>query len=330
MRVTVLGAGSFGTTIASLVSRRHDTLLWSRAAEVSAAINQEHRNPRYLSSFTLPDELTCTTELDEAVTRAGVVIMAVPSHALRDTLVAARPHLPPWIPIVSLAKGLEQDTMLRMTQVIREELPGHPVAALAGPNIAREIMSGMAAASVLAVDDVSVGSELQSILRCGLFRVYYNHDVVGCELGGAFKNVIAIACGIAQGLGTGDNTRATMMTRGLAELTRLGVAMGGERATFAGLTGLGDLSVTCMSEHSRNRHVGERLGRGHGLDEILAGMSMVAEGLRTAPTMARLGVLHGVELPICSEIDRVVRGEITGGQAYRGLYEPAKHESDPG
>lgn len=329
MRVSVLGAGSFGTTIASLVSGHNETVLWSRTTEVAEEINTQRENSGYLRGITLPSRLRATSDLAEAASRAEVLVMGVPSHALRATLVQARPFLPAWIPIVSLAKGLEQDTMLRMTQVIKEELPGHPAAALAGPNIAREIMTGMAAASVIATDDVAVGTELQRVLRRGLFRVYHNHDVVGCELGGALKNVIAIACGIAQGIGTGDNTRATMMTRGLAEVSRLGVAMGGEPASFAGLTGLGDLIVTCMSPHSRNRQVGEHLGRGRPLDEIVAGMNMVAEGIKTAPTVARLAERYGEPMPICQEIDRVVRGEITGGEAYRGLYPPAGHELDP-
>lgn len=330
MRITVLGAGSFGTTIAALVAKNSETVLWARSSEVAEEINADHRNSRYLSEFTLPEGLRATSDLAEAVANTGVLIMAVPSHVFRATLIEVRPYLPPWIPVVSVAKGLEQDTRLRMTQVIREELPGHPVAALAGPNIAREIMSGKAAASVLASEDASVGAELQRILHTGLFRVYYNHDVVGCELGGALKNVIAIACGIAQGLGTGDNTRATMMTRGLAEISRLGVAMGGEPGTFSGLTGMGDLTVTCISANSRNRFVGEELGRGRELDEIVASMNMVAEGIKTAPTVARLAKDYGVEMPICLEIDRIVRGEITGGQAYRGLYPPAGHEAEPG
>lgn len=330
MRITVLGAGSFGTTVASLVSGPNETVLWARSPEVAEEINSQRTNSRYLPDVTLPSHLRATADLAEAASWAETLIMGVPSHAFRRTLVEARPFLPAWIPVVSLAKGLEQDTMLRMTQIVKEEMPGHPAAALAGPNIAREIMSGMAAASVIATDDLSVGTELQRVLRRGLFRVYYNHDVVGCELGGALKNVIAIACGVAQGIGTGDNTRATMMTRGLAELTRLGMAMGGEAASFAGLSGLGDLIVTCMSPHSRNRHVGEQLGRGRPLNEIVAAMNMVAEGVKTAPTVIRLAERYDVAMPICQEIDRVVRGEITGGQAYRGLYPPARHEADPG
>ncbi len=330
MRVSVLGAGSFGTTMASLVSGHNETMLWGRRQDVVDEINQHHTNSRYLPGCTLPEQLHATADFAEAVSRAGVLIMGVPVHAFRATLVEARPFLPPWIPIVSLAKGLEEGTMLRMTQVIKEELPGHPAAALAGPNIAREIMAGMAAASVIATEDLSVGTELQQVLRRGLFRVYYNHDVVSCELGGALKNVIAIACGVAQGIGTGDNTLATMMTRGLAELTRLGVAMGGEASSFAGLTGMGDLIVTCMSPHSRNRHVGEQLGRGRPLDEIVADMNMVAEGIKTAPTVIRLAEQYGVTMPICQEIEQVIRGKMTGGQAYRGLYPPAQHEADPG
>jgi glycerol-3-phosphate dehydrogenase (NAD(P)+) len=330
MRISVLGAGSFGTTVASLLSARNDTVLWGRDEKVAERINCEHRNPRYLTDFPLPDRLRATADLEEAVSRASVLILGVPSHGFRETLAQARPFVQPWIPLVSLTKGLEQGSLLRMTQVIEEMFPGHPVAALAGPNIAREIMSGQAAAAVVATDDASVGSELARVLRRGLFRVYRNHDVIGCELGGALKNVIAIACGIAQGIQVGDNTRAMIMTRGLAELSRLGQAMGGEPATFAGLTGLGDLIVTCMSPHSRNRFVGEELGRGKPLGEITAGMRMVAEGIKTAPTVMELARRYDVPMPICSEIDRVVRGEITGGQAYRGLYPPAEHEADPG
>lgn len=330
MRVSVIGAGSFGTTVASLTAAHNDTVLWARDAAVAEGVNRQHQNARYFPGVTLPERLRATADLEEAVSRAGVLVMGVPSHAFRATLVAARPFIPPWVPVVSLAKGLEQGTLLRMTQVVEEELPGHPAAALAGPNIAKEIIAGMASASVIATPDVSVGTELQRILRRGLFRVYYNHDVIGCELGGALKNVVAIACGIAQAIQVGDNTRAMIMTRGLAEISRLGTALGGQAQTFSGLTGLGDLIVTCMSPHSRNRHVGEQLGLGRPLPDIVADMTMVAEGVKTAPAVIELAARHGVEMPICREIDRVVRGEISGGDAYRGLYPPARHEADPG
>lgn len=330
MFVSVLGSGSFGTTMASLASGHNEVTMWARNRETAEEITRDHRNSRYLPGFDLPRALRATDDLEEAAARAEVVVMAVPSHGFRSALRQARQFVPAGIPIVSLAKGLEQGTMLRMTQVIEQEMPNNPAAALAGPNIAKEIMAGMAAAGVVATKDRAIGAGLQEVLGRGLFRVYYNHDVMGCELGGALKNVIAIAVGVAQGIGTGDNTRATMMTRGLAEIARLGEAMGGEAATFAGLTGLGDLIVTCMSPHSRNRHVGEELGRGRPLDEIIASMSMVAEGVNTAPTVIALAELHGVHMPICQEIEQVVRGEITGGQAYRGLYPPAGHEAEPG
>jgi glycerol-3-phosphate dehydrogenase (NAD(P)+) len=216
-----------------------------------------------------------------------------------------------------------------MTQVIEEVLPGHPAAALTGPNLAREIMAGQAAASVIATEDLGVAAALQSVLTHRLFRVYRNHDVIGCEIGGAMKNVIAIASGIGEGLGVGDNTRAAVMTRGLAELMRLGMAMGAEPQTLAGLAGMGDLVATCMSPYSRNRTVGELLGRGKALDEILAEMHMVAEGVTTAKTALSLAERYGVELPICHEINKVVNGLQRPADAYRGL-RAAGHEDDPG
>jgi glycerol-3-phosphate dehydrogenase (NAD(P)+) len=204
-------------------------------------------------------------------------------------------------------------------------------AALSGPNLAKEIMAGNAAASVIATEDLAVAAELQRVLSRGLFRIYTNHDVIGCEVGGALKNVIAIATGIAEGLSVGDNTRAAVISRGLAELTRLGVAMGAEPATMAGLAGMGDLIATCISPLSRNRQVGERLGRGESIDEILASMNMVAEGVKTAHVVMDLAGRYGVDLPICAEIRRVVSGEVTAPVAYRGLMAraPAGHESGP-
>jgi glycerol-3-phosphate dehydrogenase (NAD(P)+) len=204
-------------------------------------------------------------------------------------------------------------------------------AALSGPNLAKEIMAGNAAASVIATEDLAVAAELQRVLSRGLFRIYTNHDVVGCEVGGALKNVIAIATGIAQGLSVGDNTRAAVISRGLAELTRLGVAMGAEPATMAGLAGMGDLIATCISPLSRNRQVGERLGKGESIDDILASTSMVAEGVKTAHVVMDLAARHGVDLPICAEIRRVVSGEVSAPVAYRGLMAraPAGHESGP-
>ena len=217
-----------------------------------------------------------------------------------------------------------------MTEVIREELPNHPVAALTGPNIAREVMAGQAAASVVATPDLAVARALQQVLSSGLFRVYSNEDVIGCELGGALKNVVAIACGMAEGLGVGDNTRALVMTRGLAELMRLGVAMGGQATTFAGLAGMGDLIATCLSPASRNRSVGEKLGRGMSVAEITGGMTMVAEGLKTAVTTHELAQRYQQDLPIHETIYGVVTGSVDPTEAYRGLGPTPGHENEPG
>ncbi len=278
---------------------------------------------------TWPSELTATSDLEEAVCEADLVVVGVPVSGFRKVLEATAGCMRPWIPVVSLSKGLEQGSMLRMTEVVREVVPGHPVAALSGPNIAVEILSGKAAAAVVATEDLEVAGAIQKVFTRGVFRVYVNDDVIGCEMGGALKNVIAIAAGIGEGLGVGDNTRAAVMSRGLAELTRLGEAMGARPATFAGLAGMGDLIVTCMSPHSRNRAVGEQLGRGRRLDDILADMQMVAEGVRTATVALDLAERYGLELPICRMIDKVVAGEIEPVGAYWGLT-PAGHEAEPG
>jgi len=248
-----------------------------------------------------------------------VLVMGVPSHSMRDTLKQVAPRVRPWVPVISLAKGLEQGTQRRMTEVIHEELPGHPAGLLAGPNIAREVLQGMAAAAVVAMPDESIARALQPLFSSSVFRVYTNTDVVGSELGGPLKNVIAISAGMGQGLGVGENTRAMVITRGLAEITRLGVALGGRHETFAGLTGLGDLLTTCMSPLSRNRQVGEKYAQGMKTDEIVASMNMVAEGIKTSSVVMELARKYGVGMPIASEVDAVVRGEHTAVQAFRGL-----------
>lgn len=329
MRVTVLGAGSFGTTIASLTARRHPATLWARDAELAAEIRDNKTNERYLKGFPLARSLHATADLEEAVGSADVLIVGVPSHGFRTVLAQAAEHVRPWVPVVSLTKGFEVGTLKRMTEVIAEVLPGHPAAALSGPNLAKEIMAGQAAASVIATKDPTVAVELQKVLQRGVFRVYTNHDVIGCEVAGALKNVVAIAAGMAEGVGAGDNTRAAVISRGLAELTRLGVALGGQPHTFAGLAGVGDLVATCMSPQSRNRYVGEQLGLGKTLAEILSEMNMVAEGVKTAYTAMELAETKGVDMPICSVIRKVLEGELTATGAYRGL-QPAGHEDEPG
>ena len=319
MKVTVLGAGSWGTTVASLLALKNETTLWARSAEAAHEITTAHTNTRYLSGYPLPESLRATSDLAQAVGEADVLFVGVPTHGFRAAIEAAVPHVRPWIPVVSLSKGFEQGSLLRMTEVITELLPGHPAGVLSGPNLAKEIMSGAAAASVIATPDLGVARQLQRILQSARFRVYTNHDVIGCEVGGALKNVVAIATGIAQGLSAGDNTRSAVITRGLAELTRLGVAMGGEPATFAGLAGMGDLIATCMSTQSRNRHVGEQLGRGRTIDEVIADMNMVAEGVKTSRVVMELAAEYGVEMPICAEVHAVCHEGATAQDAYRGL-----------
>jgi glycerol-3-phosphate dehydrogenase (NAD(P)+) len=332
MRIAVLGAGAWGTTVASLLAGHHDCTIWARDPELAREIYERDANSRYLPGFALPPGLKATADLEKAVHDIDLLVVGVPTHGFRAVLADARPYLRPWIPVVSLAKGFERGSLLRMTQLVREELPGHPAAALTGPNLAKEIMAGQAAASVIATEDLEVARALQSVMRRGLFRIYTNDDVIGCELGGALKNVVAIATGIAQGLGVGDNTRAAVVCRGLAELTRLGVAMGGEAATFAGLAGMGDLMATCMSPLSRNRSLGEQLGAGRTLEEVLGATRTVAEGVGTAFTVHELAEGYGVEMPVCQEVYRVLAGEIPASQAYRGLgkHLQAGHEREPG
>lgn len=319
LRVSVLGAGSFGTTIAHLATENVPTLLWCRRQETADEINTEHQNSRYLPGHQLSSRLRATDSLAEAVSEADVVVMGVPSMGVRELLGEVRRHIRPWVPILSLAKGLEPDSNLRMSEVINEVLPDHRAGVLTGPNLAKEIMAGFAAASVIAFEDVDVARQLQGVFNSGLLRVYTNHDVVGCELGGALKNVIAIAVGMGDGLGVGDNTRAVVMTRGLAELSRLGVAMGGEPATFAGLAGIGDLIATCASRQSRNRFVGEELGRGKAIDEITAEMDQVAEGIRTSRVMVELGAKYDIDLPIAKEVYGVIYEGRDATDAYSGL-----------
>jgi glycerol-3-phosphate dehydrogenase (NAD(P)+) len=231
----------------------------------------------------------------------------------------AAPFVRPSLPVVSVAKGFEPESLLRMTEVIAQLLPDNPRAVLSGPNLAREVMAGFAAGAVVACRDADVAKRLQEVFDGGLYRVYTGHDVIGVEVAAALKNPIAIAAGMADGLGVGDNTRALVICRGLAELTQLGVAMGGEERTFAGLAGLGDLLATCISRFSRNRYVGEQLGKGRKLDDIVGEMRMVAEGIHTCGVALELATRHGVEMPITREIERVVRGEATAPEAFRGL-----------
>ncbi|MGW4477871.1 NAD(P)H-dependent glycerol-3-phosphate dehydrogenase [Rhodococcus triatomae] len=328
VQVVVLGAGSWGTTVASLAARNTPTLLWARDSDTADEINTDHRNSRYLGDPLLRKDLQATSDIVEAAHEADVLVVGVPSHAVRETLSEIADDVRAWVPVLSLAKGLEPGTRLRPTEVIAECLPGHPVGLMAGPNLAKEIIAGMAAATVVAMQDERVAGALQPLFASPVFRVYRNTDVLGCELGGILKNIVAIASGMADGLGVGDNTRAMVLARGLAEMIRLGEAMGAHPRTFAGLTGVGDLIATCISPSSRNRRVGEYLAKGLTTEQAVAELGQVAEGVKTAPTVMELARDHDVEMPIASEVEAVIAGRRTPEEAYRGLrhVEPGDEE----
>lgn len=319
IRVSVIGAGSWGTTVAALASHNTPTLLWSRRATLAEQIDVEHENGDYLAGYRLPQALRATADLEQAVRAADVLVMGVPSYGFRSTLEEVKPFLRPWVPVISLSKGLEVGTHLRMSQLVEEVLPGHPVGVLTGPNLAKEILAGHAAASVIAMDDENVARSIQCLFQADLFRVYTNEDIIGSELGGVLKNVIAIAAGMADGLGAGDNTRAAVITRGLAEISRLGVTLGGDPMTFSGLAGMGDLVATCISPQSRNRHVGECLGKGQDIDEIIEAMNMVAEGVKTSKVVMEIAEQAGVDMPIASEVRAVCHEGRSATDAYAGL-----------
>lgn len=301
-----------------LAATNAPTTLWARRAALAATIDSEHENAAYLPGVTLPTRLRATADLLGAVEHADVVVMGVPSHGFRAVLAEARPAIAPHAALVSLSKGVEQGTLLRMTEVIADVVTGHDpalIGVLTGPNLAKEIAAGQPAASVIAIRDPLVGARLQQLFITPTFRVYTNPDVVGCEIAGALKNVIALGVGMAHGLGFGDNAKAALITRGLAELARLGVALGGDPLTFAGLAGMGDLIATCSSPQSRNRSVGVALGEGRSLDAIVAEMNMVAEGVKSTGAVLELAARHRIDMPVAEFVGRVL---------YEGA-KPAEH-----
>ncbi len=320
--IAVVGAGSFGTCLGMICARGHDVRLWARDPEVSDAINRERRNPRYLTEVEIPERVRATSDLEEALTDRELVILAVPSHALRDTMRAAAPFLSPEAILVSTIKGIEIDTGKTMNQVLREILDPvhHPrLVSLSGPSFATEIAQRKPTVVTVACREEAYAISVQTTLSGPWFRCYSHTDVTGVELGGALKNVIAIAVGMSDGRDQGDNARAALMTRGLAEITRLGVHMGAEPLTFLGLSGMGDLLLTCTGNLSRNRSVGVELGRGRKLREILSGMNQVAEGIRTARAVSRLAAERGVDMPISDLVRQVLDDEITPVEAGRSL-----------
>ena len=322
-RVAVLGAGSWGTAVASIVARSTPTTLWARSTVTADEITSSHRNERYLGGVTLHEGLRGTSRIDEAVGDADVLVMGVPSHGFRDVLRQVAPWVRPWIPVVSLVKGLEQGTRKRMTEIVAETLPGHPAGVLAGPNIASDVVAGYAAAATIAMPDQNSAARLADLFRTQRYRIYSTTDVIGVEVAGALKNVFAIAVGMGDGAGAGGNTKAMVMTRAVREMSLLGEALGGDPRTFSGLAGMGDLIVTCISPASRNRRVGEELGKGRELGDILAGMNQVAEGVKASGTVMEFAAEFGVDMPIAAEVDAVLNHGATAMDAYRGLLRTA-------
>jgi glycerol-3-phosphate dehydrogenase (NAD(P)+) len=309
-RVAVLGAGSWGTALAIHLARNgHHARLWGRDRELVTRMRDHRRNDAFLPDIALPDGVSPTSHIEEAMDGAVYVVTAVPSHGLRGVVRQAASRLPASVTIVSATKGIEPETLRRMSEVIREETGGrHPVAVLSGPSFALEVARQLPTALSIACAETAVATAVQRDFRGPSLRLYATDDVVGVEVGGAIKNVIAIAAGVVDGLGLGHNAKAALITRGLVEVARLACAMGARRDTLAGLSGLGDLILTCTGELSRNRHVGVELGRGRPIGEILSGMRMVAEGVRTTHAALALGAQHGVELPITVQMAAVLDG----------------------
>ncbi|HUT74670.1 MAG TPA: NAD(P)H-dependent glycerol-3-phosphate dehydrogenase [Armatimonadota bacterium] len=320
----IVGAGSWGTALAALLGRAGQAVrLWARRKQMAESLRLRRENQQYLPGVTLAESVEPLDDLGAAVAGAEMVTLAVPSQGMRETVRALRPHLAPQHFLISTAKGLEHDTGLRMTQVITHELPapwGACPACLSGPNLAAEVAAGIATTSVIACADRERARRAQQLFMQPTFRVYTNSDVVGVELGGALKNVIAIGAGINDGLGFGENTKAALVTRGLAEITRLGVALGAAAATFIGLSGIGDLVATCASRRSRNHYVGYHLARGRALADILAGMdNMIAEGVQTTRAAVRLAEQAGVDMPITRAVHAVLFEDMQPAQAVRRL-----------
>ncbi|ADB33867.1 Glycerol-3-phosphate dehydrogenase (NAD(P)(+)) [Kribbella flavida DSM 17836] len=313
-KVTVFGAGSWGTAFATVLANAGNQVsVWGRRESLCEVINTRHENPDYLPNLRLPDAITATHDPAQAADGAEAIVLAVPSQSLRENLRDWAGVLPSAVPLVSLMKGVEVGTTKRMSEVIAEVTGAGPerIAVVSGPNLAREIAEGQPAAAVVACADEGTAARLQKLCHSPTFRPYTNNDVIGCELGGATKNVIALAVGMAVGLGFGDNARASVITRGLVETARLGTALGADEHTFSGLAGLGDLVATCSSPLSRNRTFGEKLGQGMTVAEIAGGTRQVAEGVKSCSSISELAHHHDVEMPIAEHVTKVVAGEMT-------------------
>ncbi|HVX53084.1 NAD(P)H-dependent glycerol-3-phosphate dehydrogenase [Nocardioides sp.] len=313
-KIAVLGAGSWGTAFSIvLADAGNEVTLWARREEVAAGINETRTNAEYHPQVRLPDAISATHDIEKAAYGAEVVVLATPSQALRGNLTQWVPHLPSDAVLVSLMKGVELGTLNRMSEVIAQETGAGPerIAVVSGPNLSPEIARREPAAAVVACADETVATRLQGLIHTPAFRPYTSTDVIGCELGGAYKNVVAIAVGMAVGLGFGDNSTASVITRGLAETARLAIKMGADPMTLMGLAGLGDLVATCSSPLSRNRTFGEKLGRGLSVEEITGGTHQVAEGAKSCHSLRELAASHGVDAPLAQYVDEVVAGRMT-------------------
>ena len=330
-KVTVLGTGSWGTALAfHLGTAGHEVRLWGRNPELVADMKLRHANAVYLPDVVLPPTVLPTASLEGALQKTDIVVAALPSHGTRAVVRSASPFIPRQAVIVSATKGIEQDTLLRVSEVIAQEVRGaKPIVVLSGPSFASEVARGLPTAVCVACIDPVLAEDVQREFRAAYFRLYASTDVAGVEIGGALKNIIAIAAGAVEGLGLGQNALAALITRGLAEITRLACAEGGRRDTLAGLSGLGDLVLTCTGSLSRNRHVGIELARGRPLAEVVAGMKMVAEGVRTTSAALALGRRHGVELPITAQMADVLGGHRSAAAAVEELMlRPQKTEQE--
>lgn len=327
-KVTILGSGAMATACSVLLSERPQTAvaMWVRNPEHCLELLADRENRRLLPGVRIPDAVQITTDIEEAVAEAELLLAAIPTKYLRETLSEIAPALNRNRPVISVVKGLENETFLRPSQIIEETLGSRAVCALSGPSHAEEIARRLPASVVAASGDVTLAQRVQTLFLTDRFRVYTNQDLIGVELAGAFKNIIAIAAGISDGLGFGDNAKSALMTRGVVEMQRFGVELGAERETFNGLAGIGDLITTCISPHSRNRRVGERLGRGESLDAILASMTAVAEGVNTTRSVYDLAEERGIELPITAAVYSILFGGKTPIEATTELMERPPRE----
>jgi glycerol-3-phosphate dehydrogenase (NAD(P)+) len=333
VRATVLGSGSFGTALANVLGSKFESVrLWGREPAVQEAINARHENPAYLPGIPVRPNVYATLDLEEALAASELVCVAIPSQATREVLGRARGLLPVHAPLMTVAKGIENGTLLTMTEVMEDCLPEafHPwLAVLSGPSFAREMAAGAPTVVTIAAHWERVAKQCQAAFNTETFRTYTSRDVVGVQMGGALKNVIALAAGMCDGLGLGNNARAALITRGLAEISRIAVRRGGNPLTLSGLSGLGDLVLTCTGDLSRNRQVGMALGRGQSLADILKDMKQVAEGVKTATSARDLAVKTGVELPICQQVYAILHeGKSTRAAIVELMTRPARAETE--